>query len=162
MHRIGLEQIMLMPMLLNPMVQPLCNVRQRALLVRKHTDCSDLYVMRDEIWLSHVTIPFKTRPVQNVFLSEWSKSIPGHTIPLELFMLLLHADTTASCTSRNSALALEGFDCELPSTLPWLDMHGQETLLDPGTPGSITSYSGKPSATNHSSNSPQNGNTSYE
>mmetsp|Transcript_43286 Transcript_43286/g.88494 ORF Transcript_43286/g.88494 Transcript_43286/m.88494 type:complete len:341 (-) Transcript_43286:51-1073(-) len=32
-------------------------------------------------------------------------------------MLLLHTDATTSCTSRNSALALEGFDGELPSTL---------------------------------------------
>ena len=108
----------------------------RALLVRKHTDCSDLYLVRDEIWLSHVAIPFKTCPVQNVFLSEWSNSIHGHTIPLELLMLLLHTDATTSCTSRNSALALEGFDGELPSTLPW---HGLWRCT-PGTPWSITSY----------------------
>lgn len=32
MHRIGLAQIMLMPVLLTPMAQPLCSVRQQALI----------------------------------------------------------------------------------------------------------------------------------
>ena len=120
------------------MAQPLGNIRQRALLGRKHTDCSDLYICSAGWDLAQPCYNpnWKRVPLKTGFGVNQTPST-GHTMshhpPVDLFMLLLHADATTSGTSRNGALALERFDGELPSTLPWQvsRYHGNSSLANP-------------------------------